>query len=171
MKLAIFGSASGTISLENQHLCKEIGEYLAQKNITVVTGGSRGVLGLVVQSAFEAGGKTEVYSPDKDGGAHELRRDSFSLEYFTSHKFIPGLTARSLEMIKNVDAALIINGRIGTLSEFTMALEEGLDIAVIKGTGGIADHLEYILSVAEKEFSSKIIFETDYKIAIEKLFN
>ena len=169
MKLAILGSAVDIISEENQNLCKEVGEYLAQKKITVVTGGSHGIPGLVVKSAFEAGAETEAYSPDVDEEHHQLRADNISLKYFKNTKFIPGFTARSLEMIKNVDGVLVINGRIGTLSEFTIALEEGLNISVIKNTGGIADHLEYIISVAKKEFSNKIIFDTDYKVAINKL--
>ena len=171
MKLAILGSASDIFSSENKKLCEEVGKYLAEKKITVVSGGSHGLPGLVVKSAFEAGAKTEAYSPDEDEQRHQLRADNISLKYFTNHKFIPGFTARSLEMIKNVDGVLVINGRIGTLSEFTIALEEGLNIAVIKNTGGIADHLEYIVSVAKKEFPNKIIFDSDYKIAINKLID
>lgn len=169
MKLAILGSASNIVSAENENLCKEAGEYLAQKKITVVTGGSHGIPGFVVKSAFEAGAETEVYSPDEDVEQHNLRPDNLSLKYFKNHKFIPGFTARSLEMMKNVDSVLVINGRIGTLSEFTIALEEGLNIGIIKGTGGIADHLEYIISIAKKEFKNKIIFDTDYKTVIDKL--
>jgi uncharacterized protein (TIGR00725 family) len=171
MRLAIVGSATDDISSENQNVCREIGIYLAHKKIAVVTGGSHGIPGLVVKSAFEAGAETIAYSPDKDEEHHQLRADNISLKYFKTTNFIPGFTARRLEMIKNVDGVLVINGRIGTLSEFTMALEEGLNIAVIKNTGGIADHLEYIISVAEKEFSNTIIFDVDYKVAIDKLIN
>ena len=169
MKLAILGSASGVVSAKNEKLCKKLGKYLAQKKITVVTGGSHGIPGLVVKSAFEAGAETEVYSPDENELKHLLRSDNLSLKYFKNHKFIPGFTARSLEMIKNIDGCLVINGRIGTLSEFTIALEEGLNIGIIKGTGGIADHLEYIISVVEKEFKNKIIFDSDYQIVTDKL--
>ena len=66
---------------------------------------------------------------------------------------------------------LVINGRVGTLSEFTIALEEGLHIAVLKNSGGIANHLEYIVSVARKEFPNKVIFEIDYKKAIDDLID
>lgn len=169
MKLAILGSASNIISAENQNLCKEVGKYLAQKKITIVTGGSCGIPGLVVKSAFEASAEIEVYSPDLNADQHHVRLDNLSLKYFKKRKFVQGFTARSLKMIKNVDGALIINGRIGTLSEFTIALEEGLNIGVVNGTGGIADHLEYIISIAKKEFQNKIIFDTDYKTVIDKL--
>lgn len=171
MRLAILGSASNIVSAENENLCKKVGRYLAQEKITVVTGGSHGIPGLVIKSAFEAGAKTEAYYPDEDEEQYNLRSDNLSLKYFTNHNFILGFTARSLYMLKRVDGVLIINGRIGTLSEFTIALEEGLNISIIRNTGGIADHLEYIISVAKKEFPNKIIFDADYKVAIDKLID
>jgi uncharacterized protein (TIGR00725 family) len=171
MKIAIFGSATSIVSKENKLLCKKVGKYLAQKKITVVTGGSHGIPGLVVLSAFKAGAKTEAYSPDKNRKEHHLRNDNLPLKYFKKTKFIPGFTARSLAMIKDVDGVLVLNGRIGTLSEFTIALEEGSDISVLKNSGGIADHLEYIVSVAKKEFPNKVIFEVDYKKAIDDLID
>jgi uncharacterized protein (TIGR00725 family) len=169
MKIAVLGSATNKISKENKHLCEKIGKYLAKKNITVATGGSHGIPGLVVSSAFKAGAETEAFSPDRNEREHHLRTDNLPLKYFKNTKFIPGFTARSLAMIKNVDGVLVINGRIGTLSEFTIALEEGSDIAVLKNSGGIADHLEYIVSVAKKEFPNKVIFEVNYKKAINDL--
>ena len=82
MKLAILGSASGVASAKNEKLCKKLGKYLAQNKITVVTGGSHGIPGLVVKSAFEAGAETEVYSPDENELKHLLRSDNLSLKYF-----------------------------------------------------------------------------------------
>lgn len=170
MKIAVFGSAKNEISPYVEIICKEIGVYLAEKGVTVVTGGSSGIPGLIVKSAFEAGANTEAYSPDENEIAHEKRNDNLSLEYFKSHKFIPGFTARSLAMIKDCDGALVVGGRIGTLSEFTIALEEGLHVAVIKDTGGVSNHLEYIVNIAEKEFPNQaVIFESDYKKAIDFL--
>ena len=169
MKLAIFGSADGAVSVENERLCKNIVVYLKQKEVTIVTGGSLGVPGLIARLAFEAGAETEVYSPDENAEQHHARSDNAPLHYFKKHTFNSGFTARSLEMIKNIDGAIVIGGRIGTLSEFTIAVEEGLDIAVMKGSGGIADHLEYILLIAKKEFQNKILFEENYKEAIDKL--
>ncbi len=169
MKIAVFGSAGNNISLDTEKLCESVGKYLAEKGVTVVTGGSNGIPGIIIKHAFSAGAKTEAYSPDKDEDSHKKRGDNLPLDYFTEKRFIPGFTQRSLEMIKDCDGALVVGGRIGTLSEFTIALEEGLNVAVLKGSGGIADHLEYIVSVAKKEFPNKVIFEEDYKKAIDAL--
>lgn len=169
MKIAVFSSSVAHVSENNAHIAERVGKYLAEKNITTVTGGCVGIPGVIVQSAFAAGGKTEVFSPDCDDAAHAKRHDNLDLNYFKEKHFIPGFTARSLAMIKAVDAAIILNGRIGTLSEFTIALEEGLQIGVITGTGGIADHLEYIIAVAKKEFPNQIFFGDDYQSVIDTL--
>ncbi len=168
-KLAVISSASSDVSPEHKILAQEIGEYLAEKNITVVTGGSDGIPGLIIKSAFEKGAETVVYSPDTDELSHHQRSDNLSLSYFKKHHFIPGFTARSLKMINDVDGVLVLNGRIGTLSEFSIALEEGRNTAVIKNTGGVSSHLEHIVEIANKEFPNKIIFETDYKKAVDAL--
>jgi hypothetical protein len=73
-------------------------------------------------------------------------------------------------MIKNVDAAIILNGRIGTLSEFGIAIEEGLPIGIIEGTGGISEMVKDIMYIAQKNSSSaEIYFDTDYKKVIDHL--
>jgi predicted Rossmann-fold nucleotide-binding protein len=75
-------------------------------------------------------------------------------------------------MIKNVDAAIILNGRIGTLSEFGIALEEGLPIGIIEDTGGISDMVKDIMYAAQKNLSpNEIYFDKDYKKVIDHLIH
>lgn len=167
--LAVFSSADPTVSEENKILARHIGEYLAEKNVTVATGGSNGIPGLVIKAAFEKDAETTVYSPDTDEISHHARHDNLPLHYFKKHVFVQGFTARSLEMLKNVDGVLVLNGRMGTLSEFSIALEEGVRTVVIINTGGISDHLENLTALSQKKFPQKIIFETDYKKAIDAL--
>jgi predicted Rossmann-fold nucleotide-binding protein len=72
-------------------------------------------------------------------------------------------------MIQSADGVLLLNGRVGTLSEFTIALEEGKKVGVITNSGGIADHLEYILRVAQKEFPTQVFFSDDFNKVIDWL--
>ncbi len=83
--------------------------------------------------------------------------------------FENGFTERSLRMIHAVDGAIVLNGRIGTLSEFTIAIEERLDVCVLKGTGGISDQLEEIIKIADRELPNKIIFEKDWRKGVDEL--
>ncbi len=175
MKIAIFSSWLPQISQENKNLAENIGKYLAEKDITVVTGGCSGIPAICIESAYEYGAKTIGYFPHKDDNDYYDRQheeNTHDIQYYSTAHFIHGFTARSLEMIKNVDAAIVLNGRIGTLSEFGIAIEEGLPLAVIEGTGGITDELQRLTKLVKKEFpNNEVIFETDYKQAIDKLVN
>ena len=169
MKIAIIGSAEEKQSLRIKRLCKNIGNYLSEKDLTILTGGSLGIPGEIVKASDLEKVKVIGYSPDKNKNFHNKRFDNLDSKYFSKIKYISGFTARSLQMINDCDALILVGGRIGTLSEFTIALEEGKRLLVIKGSGGIANHLEYILSIANKEFPDQILFEKDYKNGIDKL--
>jgi predicted Rossmann-fold nucleotide-binding protein len=123
----------------------------------------------VIEKAYELGGVTIMFSPDKDMDSHQKRYDNHEVKFYNQVIYGDGFTARSLEMINSVDAALVLNGRTGTLCEFSMAVEEGLLVAVLTNTGGISDYLPSILKIVDKEFPSKIFFGDNYKKQIDLL--
>lgn len=173
MKIAIFSSWLPEVSEENKKIAQNIAQYLSEKNITIVTGGCSGIPAICIEEAFRLGAKTIGYFPHKDQNEYHDRQheiNTHSINFYSTVNFVAGFTARSLEMIKNVDAAIILNGRIGTLSEFGIAVEEGLPLAIIEGTGGVSDELKNITQIAKKEFlNNEVIFEKDYKKAIDQL--
>lgn len=173
MKIALFSSWLPEVTDHNRSLVKNIARYLSEKGITVVTGGCSGIPALLIEEAHTLGVKTEGYFPHnnkQEYHKYQHEENIHAIEYYSEVHFVEGFTARSLRMIKNVDAALVLNGRIGTLSECTMAIEEGLPIAIIEGTGGIADEFRNIIGIAQKEFpESQVIFTKEYTVAIEKL--
>ncbi|MFZ4500154.1 MAG: hypothetical protein ACOYMZ_01500 [Minisyncoccia bacterium] len=173
MKIAIFSSWLPEVSEENKNLIKDIVRYLCDRNITVVTGGCSGIPAIAIETAHECGAKTIGYFPLKDQQDYfdrQHEKNIHCIDYYSTAHFIAGFTARSLEMVKNVDAAIVLNGRIGTLSEFGIAIEEGLPLAVIENSGGISDELKNITKIANKEFpNNEVIFDTDYKKATDML--
>ena len=140
-----------------------------ETGLTVVTGGSIGIPGIIVETAHQLGTKTIVFSPDKNHEEHATRHDNHVLSFYDDVFFCSGLTERSLKMINFVDAALILNGRMGTLSEFCISVEEGLPLSIITGTGGISDELTNIITIANKEFPSEISSGPSYKEQIDFL--
>lgn len=166
MKLSVISSASSSYSQDMLNLVKKVITNLDIRT-TIMTGGSTGIPGLVVQVAKKKGLRTIAYSPDIDDKSHNYRRDNLHTDYFDYIHYIKGFTARSLKMIYDADAILLLNGRIGTLSEFTIALEEGKYVGVITNTGGVADHLEYILSISQKEFPGQVFFSPDVEKVIQ----
>ncbi len=162
MKIAIISSASELVTKENEVVTTQIVESLrGLKSVEILTGGCRGVPGIIVEKAKALGIKTVAYSPDENKISHQERFDNQDLQYFDEVNHHKGFTLRSLVMLQDADAVLVLNGRIGTLSEFAIALEEGRRVGVITNTGGIADELEHIVKVSKKDFSGKIFFNDD----------
>lgn len=173
MKIAIFSSASTDITNENLLLAQNIGKYLAEKGVTVITGGCTGLPFSVVRSAFSAGAETVAYYPDiseKDLSLNSKVHNNDLSNQYTQKRFFKGFMYRSVRIIEDVDGAIVFNGRFGTLSEFAIAVEEGLKIAVIEGTGGITDEIKRLAEIVNRQFpDNHVIFSNDYKFAIDKL--
>ena len=68
---------------------------------------------------------------------------------------------REVENIRSSDIVVIVGGRSGTLGEFAIAYDEGKLIGVLRGTGGIADEVEMLARICEKETGGHIIYGTE----------
>jgi predicted Rossmann-fold nucleotide-binding protein len=149
---------------------KWIGETLASSDINIATGASIGFSHLIGLAAKEKGAKLTGYSPAKNSFLHQKQPDNASINDFDELYFNGyGFTARSLNFLTSVDAVIMLAGRIGTLSEFTIAFEEGIPVFVLKGFGGISDHIEQILYLTKKEKRANISVVLDKKDMINKL--
>ena len=62
-----------------------------------------------------------------------------------------------------------INIWLGTLHEFTIAMETGTPIGFLQGGGGVSSQIEYILKAAGEESSKLVIFESDPNVLIAKI--
>jgi uncharacterized protein (TIGR00725 family) len=173
MKVSIFGSAQKVENARLEKHCQDIGLVLGNMKAVILTGASIGAPELVRQAALSQGSNSILYSPTKNIEEHGLLYDTIDLKDEAYEiKYISGFTARSLEMILNSDLCIVIGGRMGTLSEFTIAYEEGKDIIVFSNTGGIAESLEHIVSKANKDVLGKIHFVSnleEFKTVIYRL--
>lgn len=171
MKLAVISSASPeALTPAIEHIVSALIDTLVTQNdIELLTGGCSGIPGLIVEKANEAGIRTVAFSPDTDIHSHDARHDNLRAHHFSEVRHHAGFTERSLAMLEEADGVLVLNGRMGTLSEFTIALEEGKQLAVITGTGGIADHLEQILAMTGKDFTLAPLFTADVEAAVSHL--
>ena len=159
MKIAFISSASLNFDQTLLSIIKKLISELSHiSKLEILTGGSKGVPGEFIKQAKLFRIKTIAYSPDISINTHNNREDNLELEYFSEVRHIEGFTARSLVMIQDSDAVIMMNGRIGSLSEATIALEEGKYLAILTGTGGVADHMECILNTANKEFPGMVFF-------------
>jgi uncharacterized protein (TIGR00725 family) len=79
-----------------------------------------------------------------------------------------GLKGRNVVNIRASDIVIIFGGGMGTLNEFTIAYDEGKVIGVLLGSGGIADHIDEIVSFARKTTSAVMISDTDVDVLIDR---
>lgn len=150
MKIAVFSSADSKISKKNKILVKKIAQCMFKYNITLVTGGSLGIPGFLVEEYKKIGGKTIMYSPDSNQESHNKRHDNHDLSYYNHVYFGKGFTERSLNMINEVDGAIALNGRTGTLCEMLIAIEEQVPLVVFNNAGGVCKHFKTIIKFTHK---------------------
>ena len=68
---------------------------------------------------------------------------------------------REVENIQTCDAVVIVGGRSGTLGEFAIAYDQAKIIGVLEGTGGIADHIDELVDVINKDTGATVIWHSD----------
>lgn len=165
-RIAFFSSWLPAISDENNKLCEHLVKFIKkfsedfQIDVEIITGGCSGIPALVVQYAHQDGVKTTGFFPHESEQDHDnfgYLKNSHDKEFYLNKFYVDGFTARSLAMIKYSDIAISLNGRIGTLSEITMSLEEGLPLVVFEKTGGVSGMVKNLIR-------SLNLKNTDYKI-------
>jgi len=156
-QIAIIGSASGNFSKKTIEKAKILGKILAEKGFIVLNGACTGLPDIVASEAKKHGALVIGISPASNFEEHK-NNWKYPFSYFDAMIF-PGINrARNFILVRSADAVILLGGRTGSLNEFTFAFDEGKLIAVLEGTGGIADNIKKILKFAGKKQKNKIIF-------------
>jgi len=161
-RICISGGAEGKNAEKAYPLARKVAQEIAKKGHIMITGATTGVTFEAAKANKKAGGSNIGFSP---AGSEIEHKNKFRLpadpEIFDHIIYAEsGYTARNVLMIRSSEATIIIDGRIGTLAEFTSAFEEGKVVGVLEGSGGIADEVRHILDVAKKGYG-KVIFSHD----------
>lgn len=169
MKIAVCGSGS-VQSKEISEKAKEIGTEIAKSNNTLLTGGCAGYPYAAVRGVILENGKVICYSPAKDKEEH-INKYNFPFEETAEYIFTgKGIPARNIDLIQNADAVIIIDGKIGTLNEFTIAFNAKKKIGILKGTGKLEQVIPTIAEICDKSGESRnIVYESDVKKLIKRL--
>lgn len=167
-QIAVIGSASGNFSNETINKARLLGRLLAENNFIVLNGACTGIPDIIAREAKKFNAMVIGISPAESLAEHKSKWN-YPFEYFDAMIF-PGINrARNFILVRSADAIIVVGGRTGTLNEFTFAFDEGKIIAVLEGTGGIADNIERILEFAGKAKKNHLIIEENPEKLIEKL--
>src|SRR3989338_10117013 len=145
MKIAVYGSASDATQ-KNKYLSSELGNIINKRGHVLISGACPGLPYEATCSAYEGGGITLGFSPASNK-KEQVERFNFPLKGFSELRFIPQdfpykdqigacLKYRNVCSVAESDAAIFIQGRIGSLNEFTICYDCGKLIGLLSGTGG-----------------------------------
>ncbi len=132
-KIAVSGAAEISRCCDNIILLsKEVGKEIARAHCVLISGATTGVPYFSAQGCKQAGGFNVGFSPASSEIEH-LRRyrlplDVFDVMIYTGADY----SGRDIIMTKSADAIIIACGRMGTLHEFTTAVECGKSSAFWK---------------------------------------
>lgn len=169
-KICISGGSEGENAKKAYSLARKVGEEIAKKGHVLITGATQGVPFEAAKVAKAVGGSNIGFSPAGTEMEHKRKfRLPMTPKIFDHIIFTEaGYAGRNLLMVRSSDATIMIDGRIGTLNEFTVAFEENEIVGVLEGSGGTADLIRQILAVAKKG-QRKVIFDNDPKKLVEKV--
>jgi uncharacterized protein (TIGR00725 family) len=169
-KVGVVGSAGGDITEEALKLARELGREIARRDCIVVTGACPGLPQAAVLGARELGAMSVGISPALCLDQHRFTYHSPWEEYDVIVFTGSGLMGREVDVVRTADVVIVVGGRSGTLGEFSIAYDDGNIIGVLQGTGGIADHMEQIVSLIQKDTGSEIVYSGNPKELLDRCF-
>jgi hypothetical protein len=119
LQVSVIGSGT-----EHEERAEQVGRLLAERGVTVVTGGLGEVMAAASRGAKEAGGTTIGILPG------ETRANA---NPWLDHVVVTGIGhGRNLAVVASGDAVIAVGGRYGTLAEIGFALTLGRPVVVLE---------------------------------------
>ena len=171
LTIGVMGSSGGDLSEDVLRKAYRLGEAIAERDATLITGGCPGLPYEAVRGAKAKGGLVVGISPglsiDEHRGKYASPVEGFDVLIYTGS----GLMGREITNIRSCDIVVIAGGRTGTLGELAIAYDEGRLIGVLTGTGGITEIVAEILRVSGKETGACVLYDDDPVKLVDRLIH
>jgi uncharacterized protein (TIGR00725 family) len=170
-QFCVSGAAKGESVEHGRHLARELGRALAKAGHSLLTGATTGLPNYAAEAYRAAGGKMSVgISPATSKIEHvykyRLPTKAYDAIIYSSLHYI----GRDTLLIESSDAVLSLGGRLGTLHEFTIAVETETPIGFLHGAGGIGDEIEHILEITRPHKNTDgVLFSDDADDLIDQI--
>jgi uncharacterized protein (TIGR00725 family) len=152
-QICVSGAARGDSVEIGKELAAAAGRAIVQRGHLVTTGATRGLPYYAAKAAKHEGGhdiSSIGFSPAASRLAHvkkyQLPLDVYDTIVYTGFEY----TGRNLLLVRSCDAVVMVGGRIGTLNEMTIAIEERKPLGVLLGSGGMTEEVEHVLKAAKR---------------------
>ena len=120
--VAVLGG--NTCSSEIYNMAYQVGKLIAQRNATLICGGKGGVMEAACKGALEAGGMTIGILPGED---------RIEGNPYVKYAIATGMgIGRNVIIVRSADVVISIDGKYGTLSEISFALQLNKPVVAIE---------------------------------------
>lgn len=148
-QICVSGAAKGTSVEEGKKLAFRLGEAIAQAGHSLMTGATIGLPNYAAEGYKKAGGHMSVgISPAASKVEHVIKyrlpTEAYDTILYTGLHYV----GRDTLLITSSDAVVSIGGRLGTLHEFTIAMETDTPIGFLQGAGGISEEIQDLLALS-----------------------
>lgn len=170
-QICVSGASKGDSVEQGYELAQAVGDAIARAGHSLLTGATTGLPDVAAKGYKKAGGKMCLgISPASTKVEHVLKY-RLPLEQYDAILY-SGLhyVGRDALLINSADAVVSIGGRLGTLHEFTIAMETKTPIAFLQGAGGVSSEIQELLDITQAN-AELVIFESDPVELVKKLTN
>ncbi len=169
-QICVSGASRGESAEEGRILARSVGRALAQAKQSLMTGATIGLPNEAAEAYKKSHGLMSLgISPAATKVEHVLKyrlpTQAYDAILYTGLHYV----GRDALLIQSSDAVISIGGRLGTLHEFTIAMETETPIAFLQGAGGVSSEIMDILHAAGRAKSEDVIFDENPERLIEKL--
>ncbi len=169
-QICVSGAAKGKSAEEGQQLAMAAGAAIAKAGHSLMTGATTGLPNAAAEGYKKAGGKMSLgLSPAATKVEHVLKYrlpvKAYDAILYTGLHY----GGRDALLINSADAVVSIGGRLGTLHEFTIAMETHTPIGILEGAGGISEQIKQLMDILPNADPDTIVYEEDPDLLIQKL--
>lgn len=169
-QICVSGAAKGRSVEEGKELAQAVGKAIAAHGHSLMSGATIGLPNYAAEAYKKAGGKMSVgISPAASKIEHVMKYRLPTEAYDTILYSGLHYVGRDALLINSSDAVVSIGGRLGTLHEFTIAMETDTPIGFLQGAGGVSSEIMDILHVAGESRSKNVVFSDNAEELIAKL--
>lgn len=149
-QICVSGAAKGESVEEGKDLAGQVGVAIADAGHALLTGATIGLPNYAAEAYKKAGGKMSVgISPASSKIEHVMKyrlpTEAYDIILYTGLHYV----GRDTLLITSSDAVVSVGGRIGTLHEFTIAIETDTPIGFLQGAGGVSEQIKELMELAK----------------------
>lgn len=160
-QICVSGAAAGETVERSSKLAYAIGREIARQGHILLTGATVGLPYYAAQGAKSAGGISIGFSPAstyrEHVGSYKLPTDAFDFINFTGMDYV----GRDVHLVRTSEAVITVGGRMGSMHEFSTAVESHKLSGVLLGSGGLADFIPVVAEKLPMPGKDEIIYDNN----------